>query len=118
MPVQFRNVREPAETVGVSYGILGKRLAGPDGIITVEDWAAAAYECQPEFWQRLGVPAESKAPVSTPVVVETEPVAEVQPVVETPVEVEDTAAKEALLSQEIAALEAQKAELEQTEEVK
>lgn len=79
MPVQFRNVQEPPETLGVQYGVLGKRIIVPDGLVTVTDEAAPAYERQPLVWRRNGAPAPAKAE-APPLVQQNEPtVAVVQP---------------------------------------
>ena len=126
MPIQFRNVKEPPITLGVAFGVLGKRIIAPDAFVTVTDDAAPAYERQPLVWRRDGVPAPAKeeAPAAPEVVTETgdtahtdaEPVA-VQTEPET-APVQDTSAteaQEALLDKEIAELEAERAALAHTE---
>src|ERR1700677_4946005 len=91
MPVQYRNVRVPPETLGVQYGVLGKRIVGPDGLITVTDAAAPAYDRQPLIWKREGSGGPNLPPVQPsapePAVVKTEPevpAAATEPVLVTP----------------------------------
>jgi hypothetical protein len=142
MPVQYRNVKDPPETLSVSYGILGKRIVAADGLILVQDEFAAAYDCQPTVWKRQGVapvaaglPAKQpSAPVPQPDASTDLPADDLKPPTKT--ETEDTSApngspaqtvdgtsreiESALLSKEIADLEAQEAALAapKTEEVK
>ena len=88
MPVQYRNVQDPPETLGVSYGVLGKRIIPPDALVTVTDQAAPAYDRQPLVWKREGssgpnLPAVQPGP----------------PVVTNAPEVTDVVTSEALVTQ-------------------
>ena len=53
---QFRNLTD--HTLLVGYGLTYAVKVAPDTLITVNDGADAAYECQPTVWQLVG-PSEA-----------------------------------------------------------
>lgn len=73
MSVQFRNV-SPDER-HAQYGVIGNRWVAPDGLLEVEDDAAANYANQPTIWESTDpaalaalLPAETpEAPAPAPV---------------------------------------------------
>jgi hypothetical protein len=70
MAVKFRNVRAPAERLMVRYGVIGPSVIEPDGLLTVTDEAAPAYESQPDIWKREadGPPASTRPTAQAPAV--------------------------------------------------
>lgn len=62
--VQFRNVS--ADDRQVVYGVIDGPTEVPvDGLVTVDDDAVSAYECQPSIWRRVDTPPAAPAAPTT-----------------------------------------------------